>query len=128
MERTAVLQQVQENLGELLSRRAVPFADLARHLKPTLLPSGNSWCDVLYAFQNLPQERPAFTALAIELEPLTLPRGQHPLKVEFVRGDTAYLCRIEYACEVLAQEEARALLAAIRNQVAELAAAVARNS
>ena len=126
MDCCAVLRQEQENLDELLRHRHTCFAELAQYLRPALLPSGNPWCDVLYVFQNLPLERPSFAGLDVDLEHLTMPQGQHPLKVEFVRAGAAYRCRIEYACEVLSQADARELLATIRHQVIGLATAAAR--
>jgi hypothetical protein len=60
------------------------------------------------------------------VEPVTL-SSQYPLKVEFIPVGTACRCRIEYARDVLASADARALHAAIRHQLAFLSGSV-RNS
>lgn len=121
-------RQVQHALDEALCRRTVPFAELARVLKPAPLPSGNPWCDILFAFQNLPPALPDFGDVEARIERLTLPHGQHPLKVEVLGGAEGYTCRVEYARECLGQSDARALLDAFRCQIAALVAGAARSS
>src|SRR5690606_28193466 len=97
------------SLAAALRYRTVPFPELVRHLQPANLPSGNPWCDILFAYQNLPPVRPSFAGLRTRLEALTLPYGQHPLKLEFLCDGTAYHCRVEYACEVLTRDAVRRL-------------------
>jgi acyl carrier protein len=122
------LRQVQQELTELLCHSSVPFPRLTRYLQPALLPSGNAWCDVLFAFQNLPQQELVLAGMHAEPEALTLPRGQHPLKVEIVRAGAGCTCRIEYAREVFAAAFVRELLAAVVHQVAALAMLAARSN
>jgi acyl carrier protein len=121
MDARAVLHAVQHNCSELLRRRHVAFPELVRVLEPALLPSGNPWCDVLFAFQNLPAAVPAFGGMHTDLEILAPGRGQHPLKVELLHADAACICRIEYARELLAAEQVRALHAEFQYQLAALA-------
>ncbi len=122
------LRKVQRSLGDALSHRMVSFPVLARLLKPAPLPSGNPWCDVLFAFQNVPFTQPAFAGLKCELEALTMPYGQHPLKVEFLCTPGEWICRMEYAGEVLTQTDIRKLLCGIRYQIAALAGMLERRS
>ena len=82
----ATVRRIQHALDDALRHRTVPFADLAQALRPALLPSGNAWCDVLYAFQNLPRVQPEFGDVDVRIEALAMPRGQHPLKVEVLCG------------------------------------------
>jgi acyl carrier protein len=114
------VRQAQQALDETLCRRALPFTELMRDLKPLPLPSGNVWCDILFAFQNLPWTQPDFGNVSARIEALTLPRGQHPLKVEVLCGAGAYVCRVEYARECMTKATARGLLAALRCQLARL--------
>jgi non-ribosomal peptide synthetase component F len=122
----AVLNQMQRSLTETLCHRAAPLPDLARQLRPTLLPSGNPWCDIVFAYHNLPGELPRFAGVEATLEPVTLP-SQYPLKVEFIPVGDACRCRIEYACRLMSAEDACALHAAIRHQLVSLGEA-ARSS
>jgi aryl carrier-like protein len=122
------VREIQLALDNALRHRAVPFTELARTLKPLPLPSGNAWCDLLFAFQNLPWAEPDFGDLSARVEALTLPRGQHPLKVEVLWATNSCTCRIEYARECLGQADARALLEALRHQLARLVAPGAARS
>lgn len=119
---------VQRALDEALRRRTAPFAELVRQLKPVPLPSGNAWCDVLFAYQNLPHVEPDFGDVQARFEPLTMPRGQHPLKVEVLCGSNGHALRVEYARECLAPGDVRTLVAAFRNQLASLLTGAARSS
>jgi acyl carrier protein len=123
---SAVLRHVQRNLSDALCHRTTPFPELARHLRPALLPSGNPWCDIAFAYQNLAWKAAPFAGMAAAVEPVTL-ASQYPLKVEFIPAGTACRCRIEYARDVLAPADARNLHAAIRHQLAFLSGSV-RNS
>lgn len=116
----ATLRQVEHNLLEALSHRAAAFPLLVRALNPALLPSGNAWCDLLFAFQNFPPVRPGFTGLQVRMETLTLPYGQHPLKVELVRSGAGWKCRIEYAHEIIARNEIEQFLAGLQMHLARL--------
>jgi acyl carrier protein len=118
-------RQVQQSLSEAMYYRAAPLSELARRLQPRLLPSGNPWCDIVFAYQNLPREPPRFCGVHATVETLTL-AGQYPLKVEFIPDGAACRCRIEYARGVVAPVEVRDLHSAIRHQLAALGAA--RNS
>lgn len=124
----AAAYAIQHGLDEVLGRRHVPFAELARRLQPALLPSGNAWCDVLFAFQNLPLPRCEFTGLQTRIEAPLLPHGQHALKLEILPMGTAWLCRIDYAQDCLTALEAEALLAAMQRQLARLLASAARSN
>lgn len=128
MDERSVLRKVQRSLSETLSHRATPFPALVQQLRPDPLPSGNPWCDILYAFQNLPYCRPVFAGLDADVEALSVPFAQHPLKVEFTYAGTEWICRIEYACEVMTCAQVQALYSAIRHHATALAAAVARNT
>jgi NRPS condensation-like uncharacterized protein/acyl carrier protein len=128
MDNPTVLRNVQRSLSEALCHRATSFPALVQQLRPDLLPSGNPWCDILYAFQNLPYCRPAFAGLDTDVEALSAPFAQHPLKVEFLRAGTEWICRIEYACEVMTRAQVQALSSTIRHHVAALVAAVARSN
>jgi NRPS condensation-like uncharacterized protein/acyl carrier protein len=121
-----MLQQVQRNLSEALRHRGAALPELAQQLRPRLLPSGNPWCDVLFAYQNLPWDLLPFTGLQATLEPLTL-ASQYPLKVEFIPMGSTCLCRIEYARHVLTRDEAHDLQSAIRDQLASLSAPTRSN-
>lgn len=125
---TGTVRKVQHALDDALRRRAIPFAELARTLKPVPLPSGNPWCDILFAFQNLPLVQPDFGDVDARIEALTLPRGQHPLKVEVLNSAEGYVCRIEYARECLAPADARALLDAVQCQLTALLAGAERSN
>ncbi len=122
----AMLQQVQRNLSEALRHRDASLPELAQQLRPRLLPSGNPWCDMLFAYQNLPWDLLPFTGLQAALEPLTL-ASQYPLKVEFIPLGATCVCRIEYAHGVLTHDEAHVLQSAIRDQLASLSAPVRSN-
>lgn len=115
------LRKVQSGLRDVLSHRETPLPLLARALNPALLPSGNPWCDILFAFQNLPQAKPDFAGLDVDVEALTMPYGQHPLKVEIVRSVGGWSCRIEYARELLTRVEIQKLLALFQEQIIQLA-------
>lgn len=122
------VRRVQHTLDEALCRRNVPFGELARQLNPAPRPSGNIWCDVLFAFQNLPKVCPDLGDVTARIETLVMPRGQHPLKVEVSCGGDGYAWRVEYARECLAPGDACALLDAMERQLAVLLAGVARSS
>ncbi|MGV3592676.1 MAG: condensation domain-containing protein [Gammaproteobacteria bacterium] len=122
------VHRVQHTLDEALCRRNVPFGELARQLNPAPLQSGNVWCDVLFAYQNLPQVHPDFGDIAARIEALAMPRGQHPLKVEVSCGADGYAWRIEYARECLTPDDARVLFDAMERQLAVLLAGVTRSS
>lgn len=124
----AALYCVHDSLGAALRHRAVPFATLAHAIRPALLPSGNAWCDVLFAFQNLPHANPRLDGLHTRVEALPLPYGQHPLKLEVLCLPAGYACRLEYARASLTASAARALLAALQDQVEGLLACCARSS
>jgi non-ribosomal peptide synthetase component F len=126
MDKVALLRQVQRNLSEALCHRSAALPELARQLQPRLLPSGNPWCDVLFAYQNLPWDLPRFTGLDAAVERLTLD-GQYPLKVEFIPAGATCLCRIEYAREVLTPAAVGALHSAIHDQLASLSAPLRSN-
>ncbi len=121
MDELDALRQVQRSLVNALCHREIPLPFLARALNPALLPSGNPWCDILFAMQNLPQAHPDFAGLDVAVEALTLPYGQHPLKVEIVRSAGAWVCRIDYAQEVLTSMEVQKLLSLFQEQIVRLA-------
>jgi hypothetical protein len=115
----AVLRHVQRSLSDALCHRTTPLSELARELRPRLLPSGNPWCDIAFAYQNLPWNAASFAGMQATLEPVTL-SSQYPLKVEFIPAGTSCRCRIEYAPAVLALTDARDLHAVIRHQLTSL--------
>lgn len=123
MEHAALLQQGQATLSQALAHRAVPLVSLTEQLRPRLLPSGNPWCDLVFAYQNLPWQPPAFSGMQATLEPVTL-SSQYPLKVEFIPSQAGCRCRIEYARGVLLPAEVDELYAALRHQLACLSDAV----
>ena len=55
------------------------------------------------------------------VEAVTLPYGQHPLKVEIIRSAGAWICRIDYAREVLTSMEVQKLLSLFQEQIVRLA-------
>ncbi|MEY4640394.1 MAG: hypothetical protein RLZZ227_388 [Pseudomonadota bacterium] len=120
----ALLHQVQQGLDEALLHRHLPFPTLVRTLAPAVLPSGNLWCDILFAFQNSPLVTPSFSGMRAELETLTLPYAQYPFKVEILRSAAGWTCRCEYAAEVFAQGEVPRLLALFNYYIAQLAGAL----
>lgn len=122
------LECVQRSLADALSHRNASFAELARELRPVPLPSGNAWCDVLFAFQNLPRALPQFVGLQLQVEALPLPYGQHPLKLEVLCPSGGYACCLEYARDYLAPAEAEVLLAAFQAQLEALLAGCTRSS
>ncbi|HEY0961341.1 MAG TPA: condensation domain-containing protein [Pseudomonadales bacterium] len=122
------VRRIQRSLDEALRHRHVPFDELVCQLRPEPLPGGNAWCDILFAFQNLPQSQPDFGSASARIEALAMPRGQHPLKVEVLRNAGTYVWHIEYARECLDAADARALLDAMEHQLATLLAGAARSS
>lgn len=124
----AALEQVHRNLRELLRRRGTAFSELTRALAPASLPSGNPWCDLLFAYQHLPDARVEFRGLETVIESITPLRAQHPLKVEFIQRHGAFTCRIEYACELLAPAHVRSLHAEIAYQLTVLAGLSSRSN
>jgi acyl carrier protein len=119
-----LLRQVQHGLDAALVHRAVPFPVLVRTLAPPTLPSGNSWCDILFAFQNSPQVIPWFSGMTVDVEALPMPYAQHPLKVEILKSSGAWICRVEYARDIFKPGEIQRLLAFYNYYIAQLAAAI----
>jgi NRPS condensation-like uncharacterized protein/acyl carrier protein len=93
----AALQRTQLKLRAALDNKELSYATLVRELRPNLLPSGNAWCDVLFAFHNLPEATASFNGLDARIETVSSHWGQHPLKFDIVRSRGGWHCRVECA-------------------------------
>lgn len=85
-------------------RELLPLATLAAGLRPRLLPDGNPWSSILFAFQSYPQATAQWPGLRQQLERLPATFGQHALKLEVLPTANDWQLYIEYATELLEPE------------------------
>jgi hypothetical protein len=117
------LRCLHHELLVLLDNSTVPFPLLVRELQPALLPSGNVWCDILFAFQNLPQPPVRFAGLEHAVEQVVPRWGQYPLKVEIFRQNERWQCRLDYAHALLDSAFIRTMAAEFSRQIMRFPAA-----
>lgn len=115
----ALEQALQHEAGcfAQLRQQQLPLATLAAQLRPRLLPDGNPWSSILFAYQSFPQTAPHWEGLQQRVQALPEAASQYALKLEVLPGAAAWTLRIEYATAVLGTARAAALGAQILQQL-----------
>jgi len=94
-------------------RHHLPLTLLAAQLRPRLLPDGNAWSSILFAYQNFPRAAWCWEGLRCRVESVSEHASQYALKLEILPGSGAWILRIEHASAVLDNAAAAALGQAI---------------
>jgi hypothetical protein len=118
----AALQAEADNFAAA-QREKLPLATLAAVLRPHLLPDGNPWSSILFAFQSYPQARLHWQGLQHHVERVPERAGQYALKLEIMPGTEAWQLRIEYASLLLDRSRVSALATAILAGLQQVAVA-----
>lgn len=103
--------------------RYVPLGSLAAALHPPLLPDGNPWTSVLFAFQNFPRGNAVWPGLQHRVERVPAHIGQHALTIEVLPQGGDWQLRIAGAAALLSPRQLSQLHAAILASLEALCAA-----
>ena len=90
-------------------QRLIPLNLLARELQPCLLPDGNAWFSVLFAYQNYPEHTCMWNGLDVTVETVHPCLGQFALKFEILPGCNSWLLQLEYAQGLFSQQQVHEL-------------------
>jgi hypothetical protein len=91
-------------------RRLLPLNALCRHGNPPLLPDGNPWSSILFAFQNFPQVEAVWPGLQISTQRWPAQYSPYALKFEVLPGTGDWTLLVEYAGQLLSDDEIRSLV------------------
>lgn len=105
----AELLQQEAKLFQDARQRLIPLNLLANVLQPRLLPDGNPWFSVVFAFQNFPAHACTWTGLEVTVEAVQPSLAQFALKFEILPGRDSWLLQLEYAQALFTRQQMQEL-------------------
>jgi len=85
--------------------RLLPLNALCRQCNPLLLPDGNPWSSILFAFQNFPQMDAEWPGLQVSTQRLPAQHSPYALKFEVLPGAGDWTLLVEYAGQLFGDNE-----------------------
>ena len=107
---------------DAVRQHQLPLASLVKHLSPPVLPDGNPWSSILFAFQSYPQVTSEWPDLECRVEAVAPEYSQHVLKLEVLPAAGPWQLRVEYATPLLEAATISALLESMLRRLQQHAA------